>query len=163
MENNEQNQSILEARITEQLEAAGAHAAEVHHDLMNTLEYNFDYSKVEKNKSRLELVKGYLLEEWTWLTTLEDKVTAGDVSAPDHCDHIDPINPTIWIGMLAKPNTLYCMSCAIDQASADIGTGQELCDRCHKTNESGEFYEFVMPVSNIQFMGSICKGCLDKV
>jgi hypothetical protein len=164
MENDDQINAIKEARANEQIEAAGAHAAEVHHNLMNALEDHFEYEKVKKDRSRAEIVKGYLLEEWTWLTTLEDKVNAEeDVPAPDHCAHIDPLNPTVWIGMLAQPNTLYCMECAMDQANKDVSTGQELCDRCHTTNESGEFYEFVMPIVNIQFMGSICKSCLDKV
>jgi hypothetical protein len=163
MENDEIN-AIREARTTEQLEAAGEHAREVHHNLMNVLTDSLDYSKVEKGRNRSEIVKGYLLEEWTWLTTLEDKVLAEeDVPAPDHCDHVDPANPTIWVGMLAQPNTLYCMECAMTKANEDISTGNELCDRCHLPNPSGEFYEFVMPIVNIQFMGSICKGCLDKV
>jgi hypothetical protein len=163
MENDEIN-AIREARATEQLEAAGEHAKEVHHNLMNVLTDNLDYSRVDKSQSRADIVKGYLLEEWTWLTTLEEKVAAGeDVPAPDRCDHIDPMNPTIWIGMLAQPNTLYCMECAVEQGSKDVSSGEELCDRCHTTNESGEFYEFVMPIVNIQFMGSICKSCLDKV
>jgi len=164
MENEDQINAIKEARFNEQIEAAGEHAAKVHHDLMNVFQEQFDYAKVDKNRSRASLVKGYLLEEWTWLTTLEDKVSAGeDVPAPKHCEHVDPMNPTVWVGMLAQPNMLYCMDCALEEGSKDVASGNELCDRCHITNESGEFYEFVMPVVNIQFMGSICKSCLDKV
>jgi hypothetical protein len=163
MENDDQINAIREARAAEHLEAAGEHASEVHQNLVHVLE-DLEYSKVNKSRSRSELVQGYLLEEWTWLTTLEEKVLAEeDVPAPEHCEHIDPMNPTIWIGMLAQPNTLYCMDCALEKANKDIESGQELCDRCHETNESGEFYEFVMPIVNIQFMGSICKSCIDKV
>ena len=164
MENDDQINSIQEAHFTEQIEAAGEHARGVHHNLMNVLTDSLDYSKVDLNRSRTNLIKGYLLKEWTWLTTLEEKVAAGEeVPAPDRCSHIDPMNPTIWIGMLAQPNTLYCMECAVEQGTKDVSSGEELCDRCHTTNESGEFYEFVMPIVNIQFMGSICKSCLDKV
>jgi len=164
MENDDQINAIKEAHFTEQIEAAGEHARGVHHNLMNVLTDSLDYSKVDMDHSRTNLIKGYLLEEWTWLTTLEEKVAAGEeVPAPDRCSHIDPMNPTIWIGMLAQPNTLYCMECAVEQGNKDVSSGEELCDRCHTTNESGEFYEFVMPIVNIQFMGSICKSCLDKV
>ena len=164
MENDDQINAIKEARFKEQMEAASEQAAGVQYNLMNVLTDSLQYSNVNKNRSRIELVKGYLLQEWTWLTTLEDKVSAGeDVPAPKHCEHIDPLNPTVWVGMLAQPNTLYCMDCAIEEGNKDVASGNELCDRCHKTNSSGEFYEFVMPIVNIQFMGSICKSCLDKV
>jgi hypothetical protein len=164
MDNQDPNYAIKEARFNEQIEAASEHARSVHTNFIETVTENFDYDPVDKNRSRRSLITGYLLEEWTWLTDLEARVAADeDIPAPKHCEHIDPMNPTVWVGMLAQPNTLYCMDCALEQASTDVESGEELCDRCHTTNESGEFYEFVMPIVNIQFMGSICKSCLDKV
>jgi len=162
MENNDDD--IRFAHFQEQLEAASYTASGTHHATMHMLEENHDYSRVEKNRSRLELVKGYLLEEWTWLNTLQEKIDNDEeIPAPEHCEHIDPMHPTVWVGLLAKPNSLLCMECALETATKDVQSGQELCDRCHETNASGEFYEFMMPLVNIQLIGSICKSCLDKV
>ena len=162
MEDN-QNNSIREAHFKEQIEAAAMQASVIHTSTMDALE-TMEYEAVDKKRTKAEILKSYLLEEWTWLTGLQDKIENNeDVHAPKHCEHIDPMNPTVWVGMLAKPNTLLCMDCALDAGTEDVASGQELCDRCHLPNPSGEFYEFVMPVVNIQLMGAICKDCLDKV
>ncbi len=164
MENNEQDMRIAEAHTKEMLEAAAEQTQSIAADAGRIMTETLDYSYVQKPRDRKEIVSGYLLEEWTWLTTLESKIAAEeDIIAPEHCDHIDPTNPTVWIALLAKPNTLLCMDCAMDVATKDVESGQELCDRCHQPNIDAEFYEFMMPIVNIQMMGSICKGCLDKV
>lgn len=163
MENN-QNEEIKMAHIKEQLEGAAetAHMAAAATNRIMT--ESLDYSNVEKSRTRQQIVSGYLFEEWTWLTSLEQKIEDDeDIPAPDHCEHIDPENPTVWIAMLATPNKLFCMNCALDAATEDVESGKELCDRCHTPNPSGEFYDFMMPIVNIQMMGAICKGCLDKV
>jgi hypothetical protein len=162
MEDN-QNDSIREAHFKEQIEAAAMQASVVHTSTMDAMD-GLGYETVDKSRTKSEILKSYLLEEWTWLTSLEKKIENDeDVPAPEHCEHIDPMNPTIWVGMLAKPNTLLCMECAMDAGTKDVESGKELCDRCRLPNLSGEFYEFVMPIVNIQLMGSICKDCLDKV
>jgi glycerophosphoryl diester phosphodiesterase len=162
MENNE-DQNIALAHAEEMIEAAAEQAKHIAATASRVMIDTFDYHHVDKNRTRSEIVSGYLLKEWTWLNTLESKIEAEeDIPAPEHCDHIDPKNPTVWIALLSKPNTLFCMECALEYANADIATGKELCDRCHETND-GEFYDFMMPIVNIQMMGAICKGCLDKV
>jgi hypothetical protein len=164
MENNNQDQSIMEAHTKEMLEAAAEQTQNIATMANRVMTENFDYENVNKARTRAEIVSGYLLEEWTWLSSLESKIEAEeDIPAPDHCEHVDPTNPTVWIALLAKPNTLLCMDCAMDAATKDIESGQELCDRCHVPNPDAEFYDFMMPIVNIQMMGSICKGCLDKV
>jgi hypothetical protein len=164
METPNQDDAIRIAHFEEQMEAAGNQASKIHSETIDTLLGSLDYAEVDKSRTKQEVVKGYLLEEWTWLTTLQEKFDNDEeIPAPKRCEHIDPMNPTVWIGLLAKPNTLFCMDCAVEHGHADVESGLELCDRCHTTNESGEFYEFVMPIVNIQLMGSICKSCLDKV
>lgn len=164
MEPLDPDDAIRQAHFHEQLEAAGSQASVLHSETMDALMNSLDYAEVDKNRTKKEVVEGYLMQEWTWLTSLEKKIENDeDVPAPKHCGHIDPMNPTVWVGMLATPNTLFCMECALERGQEDVESGLELCDRCHTTNESGEFYEFVMPIVNIQLMGSICKSCLDKV
>lgn len=163
MENNNQNQSIVEAHTQEMLEAAAEQAREAATMANLVMTESLDYESVNKSRTRSQIVSGYLLEEWTWLTSLQSKIEADEeIPAPDHCEHIDPTNPTVWVALLSKPNTLFCMDCALEYAEADIASGKELCDRCHQSNY-GEFYDFVMPIVNIQMMGAICKSCLDKV
>jgi hypothetical protein len=162
MENNQDN-AIREAHFKEQMEAASDVANTSHSQLMDVLE-DLEYESVNKVRTKADLVNGYLLEEWTWLTNLQEKYdNEEDIPAPKHCIHVDPMNPTVWVGRLAQPNVLLCMDCALEEGQKDVATGLELCDRCHTTNESGEFYEFVMPIVNIQMMGSICESCMSKV
>lgn len=163
MENN-QDDAIRMAHVREHLEAAAENAYKAAEAANRIMTESLDYSNVEKSRTKQQIVSGYLFEEWTWLTSLESNIEYEDeFMAPDHCDHIDPQNPTVWVAMLATPNKLFCMECALDAATEDVESGKELCDRCHQPNPSGEFYDFMMPIVNIQMMGAICKGCLDKV
>jgi hypothetical protein len=164
--NDNNDEEILRSRMQEQLEAAAAHNQYVYDASRQVLDDMPDFKSVDKPKTKKELLTGYLLKEWTWLNTLVTSFEAGEdgvVPAPDHCEHVDPVNPTIWIARLATPNRLVCMECALEASKEDVGTGLELCDRCHKTNLTGEFFEFNMPVVNIQVLGTICKDCFDKV
>lgn len=163
---NDENDEILQARMKEHLEAAATQNQQVYDASRYIMDNIMDIEPIDKKRTRKEILGGYLLEEWTWLNDIATSVEAGEdgvVPAPEHCEHVDPLNPTIWVALISTPNKLFCMECAGVAVEEDVQSGRELCDRCHETNWSGEFFEFAMPIVNIQVMGSICKGCLDKV
>jgi len=164
MENNvPSDDEILYARIEEQLQAA-AEDTDAAFRKSENLKEEMGYTQSGKARTRKEIISGYLLQEWTWITSLQEKYDNDeDIPAPEHCEHVDPLNPTIWVGFVKNPNYIYCMDCALQQSLKDEEDPSypHTCHRC--AVEAEDFYEFSMPIVNIQMIGIICKDCLDKV
>jgi len=157
-----QEDPTFKAHFQDQLEAAYEQTWETTQLLNKHLIE--DLGKTIKTSVYLDtVINGYILEKWTWFSTL-DAVKKGEIpfTPPETCSHIDPLHPAAWMGLLNYPNKFWCMQCASDRVLLDQEKDAHVCDRCLNDN-THKFYDFALPVGNIQIIGSICGMCVAKV
>ena len=156
-----QEDPTFKAHFNDQFEAAAAETWEVT-TLMNSILTNDEGRKVKTTATLNELIGGYLLEKWTWFTNLED-VKNGKMphTPPEICSHIDPLHPAAWYGLLNYPNKFWCLDCATQRVFLDAEHDAHVCDRCLNDNVH-KFYDFGIPLGNIQLIGSVCGMCVEK-
>jgi len=118
--------------------------------------------EVKKTVDMRKIIDGYLLEKWTWFSSLESLKIGDDFTPPETCSHVDPLRPAPWMGLLNYPNKFWCMQCASDRVMLDEEKDAHVCDRCLRDNVH-KFYDFILPIGNVQIVGSICGICVEKV
>jgi hypothetical protein len=156
------NNSAFMTHFEDQFEAAVDQSRFMSKALIETMAVEKG-REIKKTVDMRKMVGGYLLEKWTWFTGLGDAGIGSDsFTPPETCSHVDPLRPAPWMGLLNYPNKFWCMKCASDRVLLDEEKDAHVCDRCLRDNVH-KFYDFILPLGNVQIVGSICGICVEKV
>lgn len=159
-ENIDFDSPAFRTHFMDQFEAAMDHSTEMSKALIDSMAKN-EGRKVERTLAMKKAVSGYLLEKWTWFSSIGNMVEEDLFTPPDTCSHIDPLRPAPWMGLLNYPNKFWCLPCASNQVLLDEEKDAHVCDRCLRDNVH-KFYDFVLPIGNVQIVGSVCGVCVEK-
>lgn len=75
------------------------------------------------------------------------------------CRHV--ASPTVLIGILAQPGTVYCLDCATAAIHAAMASNPDRCDCCGQ--QARIFHEVVVPAADVLLLfGHVCRSCHDS-